>query len=961
MNKDRPPRRGRRYPRGRRLSDVEKPKRPKHTSRVRKPKQNSNDLGDLARYKRQEQSPEKIYGGGRGGSRINPWSQRGQEDNQEDLQNNPFAQNMQDEETGQNEPDFDQRSQGLDQDEDYGLPNMDDGMPDYGDSQDNPYDQGQNSENMNQDGDNNSPNGSNRAGQENPRNRSANNSSNSEDGYEQSQNSDRSESNRNSKQSDSSSDDNGGKSDRNGSDSDSDGKDDDSDNSDKNSDKDGKDADSDNNSDSNSKDDSDSDNKDKDKDKDSDDPDSDKNGKDSDKGSDTDGDSGADNGKGKDNDSDNDKDKDKDDKGGKDGKGLKDKLNPLNKLKKGKKFKDFLKAQKKKNRKQDRDKMKDLTSKVARLLQRAYNIIRLYTQAMRLFTMYKIAMALKAAISWITNIAVTVVTFVTSAIGSAISFVASLTAGIWAAIVAGFAVLCLIGMLIFGAIFQSQQEQRQHMLSMLYQAVCVNGDTSAMKGHDSSGDETDDGKSSSHAGLLTGHPVDFKIVKGNNRQTAINLSKAVAKEVGHGVKPEWIFGQIYAEEGTFITGGDLQPVVTQDHNLTGIGAVYIKGKGAHSGSQHGDGADRNAGYGHYDNFHDYAGGYVAILKNDLKGYKPKNGHDFVTHLKAKGYMEASLASYLPGFDAGVANYKHGKAGGAATGDTGESGSNSGESKLQQMADDFCKAMGKKEDDSTGKGWVWPFKGATYKYVMEHVTGEQRFGASSSRKGGFHDGVDFGTVPWNHKYIRAIHDGKVVRIAHEGYSQNDLGWYVVVHSNDGWNVVYQEFAFSSGDKDRIKVHKGQHINPGDKIGYLEDTDGVTHVHIGMTKKPFDTALAHSFDHDGGWVDPIKYIHEHYGLKKGGSGSDTEKGGSAWNPDHLSKSELDAREWIVKRESGGNWNVRNPKGYYGRYQLSPSYLKGDKSKLNQSKTADKYVKSRYGSWKKAKKYWQSHGSY
>ena len=130
---------------------------------------------------------------------------------------------------------------------------------------------------------------------------------------------------------------------------------------------------------------------------------------------------------------------------------------------------------------------------------------------------------------------------------------------------------------------------------------------------------------------------------------------------------------------------------------------------------------------------------------------------------------------------------------------------------------------------------------------------------------------------------------------------------------------------------------------------------------MTKKPFDTALAHSFDHDGGWVDPIKYIHEHYGLKKGGSGSDTEKGGSAWNPDHLSKSELDAREWIVKRESGGNWNARNPKGYYGRYQLSPSYLKGDKSKLNQSKTADKYVKSRYGSWKKAKKYWQSHGSY
>ena len=951
MNKERPPRRGRRYPRGRQLSDVSKtkPKRPKRAnSSVRKPKTNNNNgLGDLSRYKRPDQSPEKIYGGGRGGSRVNPWSQRGKEDNQEDLQNNPFAQNALNKEADhdQGEPDF---GQSMNQNEDYGLPDMNNYMPDYGKDG---YNQGgQNPNNQPDQNNRNSPQNLNygQNGRPSSNNHSPSSSDQASDGESNSQGK---QNNRNLPNSDRYDSDSGN--DNNGKDSD-DGTNDDANGSDKDSDKNGPNSD-------NSANDSDSDDQNKNDNKDKDD-----NGSDS--GSDTGNNSDAGDRKDKDKDSDDpsddsNDDKDKDGKGSKDAKndkGLKGKLNPLNKLKKGQKFKDFLKAQKKKNRKQDQDKLKDLTSKTARLLQRTYNLIKLYSQAMRLFSMYKMAMALKASVSWITNAVVTVFTFVTSAIISAISFVASFTAGIWAAIVAGFAVLGLIGMLIFGAIFQSQQEQRDRMLNLLYQAVCINGDTSAMKGHDSSGDETDDGKSSSHAGLLTGHPVDFKIVKGNNRQTAINLAKAVAKKVGLGVKPEWIFGQIYAEEGSFITGGALQPVVTQDHNLTGIGTVYIIGKGAHNGSKHGDGA--GGGYGHYDNFHDYAGGYVAILKNDLKGYKPKNGHDFVTHLKAKGYMEASLSSYIPAFDAGIANYKHGGAGGAASGDMGESGSNSGESKLQQMADDFCAAMGKKKDDDTGKGWVWPFKGATYSYVMAHVTGEQRFGSSSSRKGGFHDGADFGTVPWNHQYIRAIHDGTVVRIAHEGYSQNDLGWYVVVHSDDGWNVVYQEFAFSSGDKDRIKVHKGQKVSPGDKIGYLEDSDGVTHVHIGMTKKPFDTALAHSFDHDGGWVDPIKYIHEHYGIKKGDSGS-----GSAGKDDtHLSASEQAAKQWIAFHESSDNWDARNPTNpsVVGKYQLNIGHFKKGENWHNhhtQSVVADRYVKGKYGSWKNAKKYWQSHGYY
>lgn len=76
--------------------------------------------------------------------------------------------------------------------------------------------------------------------------------------------------------------------------------------------------------------------------------------------------------------------------------------------------------------------------------------------------------------------------------------------------------------------------------------------------------------------------------------------------------------------------------------------------------------------------------------------------------------------------------------------------------------------------------------------------------------------------------------------------------------------------------------------------------------------------------------------------------------------LSKSERNAKHWIAMRESGGNYNARNGV-CYGRYQLNIGYLHGDYSKKNQEKTADNYVKGRYGSWVNAKKFWLSHHWY
>lgn len=75
---------------------------------------------------------------------------------------------------------------------------------------------------------------------------------------------------------------------------------------------------------------------------------------------------------------------------------------------------------------------------------------------------------------------------------------------------------------------------------------------------------------------------------------------------------------------------------------------------------------------------------------------------------------------------------------------------------------------------------------------------------------------------------------------------------------------------------------------------------------------------------------------------------------------SSAEASARAWIVQRESGGDYNARNGK-YIGKYQLDKSYLNSDYSPANQEKTAERYVKQRYGSWVNAQKHWQTHNWY
>lgn len=173
--------------------------------------------------------------------------------------------------------------------------------------------------------------------------------------------------------------------------------------------------------------------------------------------------------------------------------------------------------------------------------------------------------------------------------------------------------------------------------------------------------------------------------------------------------------------------------------------------------------------------------------------------------------------------------------------------------------------GKKRMDevkATHKGslnsWGWPFPSVGEGHFMD----AQLFGvhAGNGRTNNFHDGLDFGSVDHPGSEVHAIHGGTVTRIGSDGY----IGWYVVTHSRDGYDIVYQE-AFSG--RGNIKVSQGQTIKTGDVIG-IRDT---SHVHIGVTKKSWYEGYTkgHSFDPNWAWLDPLKLIKE--GGQKGDSDS------------------------------------------------------------------------------------------
>lgn len=161
-----------------------------------------------------------------------------------------------------------------------------------------------------------------------------------------------------------------------------------------------------------------------------------------------------------------------------------------------------------------------------------------------------------------------------------------------------------------------------------------------------------------------------------------------------------------------------------------------------------------------------------------------------------------------------------------------------------------KYITKKHMKSLNK-WGWPFPSAGKGSFMS----AQLFGyhAGNGRRNNFHDGLDFGSVDHPGGAVHAIHGGSVIKVDYDPY----IGWYILTHSSDGYDIIYQE-AFSS--KSQIKKTSGS-FKTGDVLGYRD----TSHLHIGVCKKPYKwlDGYSHSFE-KWHWLDPLKLI-EHGGQK------------------------------------------------------------------------------------------------
>ncbi|MCH3214554.1 glucosaminidase domain-containing protein [Enterococcus faecium] len=148
-------------------------------------------------------------------------------------------------------------------------------------------------------------------------------------------------------------------------------------------------------------------------------------------------------------------------------------------------------------------------------------------------------------------------------------------------------------------------------------------------------------------------------------------------------------------------------------------------------------------------------------------------------------------------------------------------------------------------------WTNPFPGSSLD--KSSFSGGQLFGTNPGgefRPNGFHDGLDFGSVDHPGSEIHAVHGGKVVYVGNPGIS--GLGACVIVINYDGLNMVYQEFANSTGNS-RVKV--GDQVKVGQVIG-IRDT---AHLHLGFTRMDWRQAQGHAFTDDGTWIDPLPFLN------------------------------------------------------------------------------------------------------
>ncbi|MGF7436327.1 phage tail tip lysozyme [Lentilactobacillus senioris] len=164
------------------------------------------------------------------------------------------------------------------------------------------------------------------------------------------------------------------------------------------------------------------------------------------------------------------------------------------------------------------------------------------------------------------------------------------------------------------------------------------------------------------------------------------------------------------------------------------------------------------------------------------------------------------------------------------------------------------------------------------------------GFNSGRKGGIHDGVDFsGSVG---SAIKAVHGGKVIRVGYPpSAGWGAVGHSIVVKSDDGKQVIYQEYGMAKN----AKVSVGDIIKPGQTVATLGHNNVGTppHVHIGVS----DGSV---WDHGGSSHNRWHDITKMHGKSDGTSGftKDKSKSKNSGLTKYVKKQLKGQIKWISK---------------------------------------------------------------
>ena len=375
---------------------------------------------------------------------------------------------------------------------------------------------------------------------------------------------------------------------------------------------------------------------------------------------------------------------------------------------------------------------------------------------------------------------------------------------------------------------------------------------SKTSGSSSGGGSSGDSGSSGGSGGGSGTFTDGDIVNSGYSISNENINLLLKYARQRNIMPSFMIAQMFFEShwgdsGTSVVG-------SKDNNWSGISMPFTPPAGVTitQGSERPEGGH----YVHFNSLDDYFNSYCFVLSSENGIYNVEGKKTLSEYVK--GLFRIGGAKY----DYAASGYEHYLSNMQACYNAINS-QNPG--KFEKLDGLMNKSLKNRALEAKGSGWRYPFDGDLAPYAEG-----QQFGITSFNRGTaanpvyFHDGYDFGTIPYasrNGGAILAVHDGK---ITDKGFKSGGIGSYLVLNTGE-YNVMYQEFGT---DGSGIDVNVGDSVKAGQQVAHF--TNG-THVHLGITKKDINTALGSWDKDDGTWLNPITII------QKGDSGGSTGGGG------------------------------------------------------------------------------------